>query len=111
LHGLLLDISKAQFWLFFLLYLFAMTDIFITSIGIQMGFSEANPYLAVFIIHSGVPVFDGFMLVAGGLISTFMMVALAFVVSRIQKMFSLEFFVTALILMHFLGILNWMAIL
>lgn len=111
MHGLLLDISKAQFWLFFLLYLFAMTDIFITSIGIQMGFSEANPYLAVFIIHSGVPVFDGFMLVVGGLFATSMMLALCFLVTKIQKVFSMEFFVAMLVLLHFVGILNWIAIL
>jgi len=103
--------NRAQFWLGFLLYLFVMFDLAVTSIGLERGVSEANTYLSPFIIHSGSSVFDGFILVLGGLIATSMMLALSWVVTKIQKVFSMEFFVSMLILMHFFGILNWVLIL
>jgi len=103
--------NRAQFWLGFLLYLFVMFDLAVTSIGLDRGVSEANTYLSLFIIRSGSGVFDGFILVLGGLLATAMMLALCFLVTKIQKVFSMEFFVSTLILMHFFGILNWMAIL
>jgi hypothetical protein len=103
--------NKAQFWLAVLLYLFVMFDLFVTSIGLDRGVAEANTYLVPFIIHSGSGVFDGFMLVVGGLFATSMMLALCFLVTKIQKVFSMEFFVAMLVLLHFVGILNWIAIL
>jgi hypothetical protein len=109
----MLKYNRAQFWLFFLLFIFVMFDIFMTSVGIydRHVASEASPLLSIYILHSGSGVVNGLVLALGGIITTVWMLALAYLVSRIQKVFSMEFFISMLILMHFLGILNWLAVL
>ena len=103
--------NRAQFWLFALLYFFVMCDLLITSIGLDRGIGEASPFLSVYITHSGSGILDGLALVFGGLIATGFAVCLAFLASKIQRIFSFEFFVSALIIFHFMGILNWLSIL
>ncbi|MCJ7816772.1 MAG: hypothetical protein MUP55_02840 [Candidatus Aenigmarchaeota archaeon] len=106
-----MKISRAQFYLGFLLYLFVMFDLFYTSVGIDRGIGELNPILNIYIQNTGNEIADGLILVFGGLIATGLMLALCFVISKLVKVFSMEFFLTILILMHFMGILNWLAIL
>lgn len=108
-----MKINQAQFYLSLLLYLFIMFDLVVTSIGIydRHVASEASPLMGLYVQHTGNPVFDGLILALGGLIATGLMLALCFVVTKIQKVFSMEFFVSILIIFHFLGILNWVIIL
>jgi len=101
--------NKALFWLVFLLYIFTMLDLFVTSIGIERGIAEANPYLSVFVTNTGIETVDGLVLVFGGLIATGFAVCLAFLASKIQRIFSFEFFIAMLVLFHFVGILNWIS--
>jgi hypothetical protein len=90
-----------------------MTDLLITSIGIydRHVASEASPFLSIYIQHTGSPMADGLILVFGGFIATGLMLALCYLVTKIQKVFSMEFFVSMLILMHFVGVVNWLIIL
>lgn len=106
-----MPMNRAQFWLGLLLYYFVMIDLFYTSVGIDRDIGESNPILNIYIQHTGNEIADGLILVFGGLIATGLMLALCFVVSKLVKIFSMEFFLTILILMHFMGILNWMLIL
>jgi hypothetical protein len=108
-----MPMNQAQFFLGLLLYLFVMLDLTVTSIGIydRHVASEASPLLSIYIQHTGSPIADGLILGFGGMIATGLMLTLCFLITKIQKVFSMEFFVSMLILMHFAGILNWMVIL
>jgi hypothetical protein len=108
-----MTMNQAQFFLGLLLYLFVMLDLTVTSIGIydRHVASEASPLLSIYIQHTGYPIADGLILGFGGLITTGLMLALCFLVTKIQKVFSMEFFCSALIIFHFMGILSWIMIL